>query len=93
MLVISEASVSSSGKDMDYETDLLLLLLKEVAGNFPSCKMLKEEYVREHVLPPSVQFMGGRDRNRGQREANPANQPAREPTEEEIDIVMTFVGY
>ena len=37
--------------------------------------------------------MVGRDRNRSQREANPANQPAREPTEEEIEGVMSFVGY
>ena len=67
---------------------MFMLLLKEVAGNFPSCQMLKEDYVRDNVQNPLQ-----RNRNQNRREESQLARPARDPTEEEIEGVMSFVGY
>jgi hypothetical protein len=68
---------------------LLLALLGEVAGNFPSCPMLKDDYGRED---PNARHGPNRgDRDRGQPGLNAP--PPRPPTEDEIEAVTAFVGF
>ena len=41
----------NTGVEATKPSDVLLVLLREVAGNFPTCPMLKEDYVRDNINP------------------------------------------
>ena len=48
--MLLETNSAENGKE--YWMDMFMLLLKEVAGNFPSCPMLNPDYVRDNVQNP-----------------------------------------
>ena len=50
--MLLESNDAENGATQEYWMDMFMLLLKEVAGNFPSCQLLKEDYVRDNVQNP-----------------------------------------